>query len=107
MHPHTCLSPLFRNFFLTFKSCTPAELRLTCIELFGKHGWQIGLARFLKKPNGKHVNVRTVRRWWKDETPVPFWVDELLKAELAKKGGMMSGLLALRITFRYRMQATP
>ena len=66
---------------------TPAELRLTCIDLFGKRGWQIGLARFLKKPDGTHVNVRTVRRWTsaKKRTPVPFWVDELLEAERARR----------------------
>ena len=71
---------------------TPAELRLTCIELFGKRGWQIGLARFLKKPDGTHVNVRTVRRWASEKTkqPVPFWVDELLKAELARRSGVTS-----------------
>jgi hypothetical protein len=65
---------------------TPFELRLTCIELFGNRGWQIGLARFLKRPDGTHVNVRTVRRWCNaEDTPVPFWVDELLKAELARR----------------------
>lgn len=63
----------------------PAELRITCIELFGKRGWQIGLARFLKKPDGTHVNVRTVRRWAKGDVSVPFWVDELLKAEIARR----------------------
>lgn len=64
---------------------TPSDLRLTCIELFGKRGWQIGLARFLKKPDGTHVNVRTVRRWCKKDARVPFWVDELLKAEIARR----------------------
>lgn len=64
---------------------TPSDLRLTCIDLFGKRGWQIGLARFLKKPDGTHVNVRTVRRWCKGKTPVPFWVAELLTAEIARR----------------------
>jgi hypothetical protein len=66
---------------------TASDLRLTCIELFGKRGWQIGLARFLKRPDGTHVNVRTVRRWTtaRKPTPVPFWVDELLKAEMARR----------------------
>ncbi len=64
---------------------TPDELRLTCIELFGKRGWQIGLARCLKKDDEKHVNVRTVRRWCKDDATVPFWVAELLKDELARR----------------------
>ena len=64
---------------------TPSELRRLCIELFGKRGWQIGLARFLKRPDGTHVIVRTVRRWSKGDVPVPFWVDELLKAELARR----------------------
>jgi hypothetical protein len=64
---------------------TPSDLRLICIELFGKRGWQIGLARFLKKPDGSHVNVRTVRRWCKEGATAPFWVDELLKAEIARR----------------------
>lgn len=64
---------------------TPSNLRFTCIELFGMRGWQIGLARFLKRPDDTHVNVRTVRRWAKGETPVPFWVDELLRAERARR----------------------
>jgi hypothetical protein len=50
---------------------TPAEFRSICIELFGKRGWQIGCARFLKRPDGKHVNVRTMRRWGTGEVPVP------------------------------------
>ena len=64
---------------------SPSDLRLTCIELFGKRGWQIGLARFLRKPEGTHVNVRTVRRWANGDVPVPFWVSELLKAELTRQ----------------------
>ena len=66
---------------------TPAELRLTCIELFGKRGWQIGLARFLKKPDGTHVNLRTVRRWTTARNPtlVPFWVDGLLEAARTRR----------------------
>jgi hypothetical protein len=67
---------------------TPAELRLTCIELFGKRGWQIGLARFLKQPDGSHVNVRTVRRWDKGEYEVPFWVVALLQTERERKAAM-------------------
>jgi hypothetical protein len=58
---------------------TPADFRSLCIELFGKRGWQIGCARFLKKPDGTHVNVRTVRRWSSGQTPVPFWVEGLLR----------------------------
>jgi hypothetical protein len=53
-------------------------------ELFGKRGWQIGCARFLKRPDGGHVNVRTVRRWSSGKTPVPFWVELLLRAELVR-----------------------
>ncbi len=63
---------------------TPSDLRLTCIELFGKR-WQIGLARFLKEPTGTHVNVRTVRRWCKEDSPVPFWVEALLQAERERR----------------------
>ena len=54
---------------------TPDELRLACIELFGERGWQIGCARFLKR------DVRTVRRWWDEDSPMPYWAEELLRAE--------------------------
>ena len=64
-------------------SLTPTELRSACIELFGERGWQIGLARFLKRPGG-HVNVRTVRRWTSGVTPVPFWVEPLVRAEMER-----------------------
>jgi hypothetical protein len=60
---------------------TPADFRSLCIEIFGKRGWEIGCARFLEKPDGTHVNLRTVRRWSSDKTPVPFWVDQFLQAE--------------------------
>lgn len=64
---------------------TAADFRSTCIELFGNSGWQIGCARFLKRDDGSHVNVRTVRRWSSGEISVPVAVALLLKAELAKR----------------------
>jgi hypothetical protein len=63
---------------------TPAELRSTCITLFGKH-WQTGLSRFLTRDDGTHTNVRTVRRWAKGEHEVPVAVEILLRAELARR----------------------
>jgi len=64
---------------------TPTEFRTLCIALFGERGWQIGCARFLKKPDGTHVNVRTVRQGGKGNTPVPFWVEGMLREELGRK----------------------
>ncbi|SIN88238.1 hypothetical protein SAMN05444166_1424 [Singulisphaera sp. GP187] len=63
----------------------PDDFRSLCIELFGKRGWQIGCARFLKKPDGTHLNVRTVRRWGKGDASVPFWVEPLLWAEQGRR----------------------
>jgi hypothetical protein len=60
------------------------DLRPLCLALFGKR-WQTGCARFLKRPDGTHVNVRTVRRWAKGDTPLPFWMLELLRAEQARR----------------------
>jgi hypothetical protein len=60
------------------------EFRSLCIALFGKRGWQIGCARFPKRPDGGHINVRAVRRG-KGDTPVPFWVDRLLQAEMERR----------------------
>jgi hypothetical protein len=70
---------------------TPAKLRLIAIELFGERGWQIGLARFLKRPDGTHVNVRTVRRWTTEKVPVPFWVEPLLKTERERRATAGTG----------------
>jgi hypothetical protein len=64
---------------------TPAVFRSLCIDLFGKRGWQIGCARFLKRPDGTHVNVRTVRRWSTGKTPVPVAVGMLLTAERERR----------------------
>lgn len=66
---------------------TPASFRSTCIELFGTRGWQIGCARFLKRDDGSHVNVRTVRRWSSGRIPVPIAVAMLLKAEKERRAG--------------------
>jgi hypothetical protein len=65
---------------------TPADLRSTCIELFGRH-YQTGLARFLEKPDGSHVNVRTVRRWSSGRVAVPVAVAMLLRTELERRAG--------------------
>jgi hypothetical protein len=62
---------------------TPAELRSTCLFLFGKH-WQTGLAKFLKRDDGTHANVRTVRRA-KGEHDVPVAVEMLLRAEMGRR----------------------
>lgn len=64
---------------------TKDEFRSLCIDLFGNRGWQIGCARFLKRDDGSHVNVRTVRRWGAGDIPVPFWVGPLLKAEKERR----------------------
>ncbi len=68
---------------------TPTELRSTCIEIFGKRGWQIGCARFLKRPDGSHVNVRTVRRWSSGKTLVPVAVAMILTNEAKKEGATL------------------
>lgn len=69
---------------------TPAELRSTCLTLFGKH-WQTGLARFLKRDDGTHVNVRTVRRWASGKVAVPVAVELLLKAEMERRPVRVQG----------------
>ncbi len=66
---------------------TPDAFRSLCIELFGNRGWQVGCARFLKRDDGTHVNVRTVRRWSSGKIAVPIAVEMLLKAELARRVG--------------------
>jgi hypothetical protein len=64
---------------------TAEELKSLSILLFGKRGWQIGCARFLRRDDGSHVNVRTIRRWAKGESQVPFWVEGLMRAELERR----------------------
>lgn len=64
---------------------TPAEFRSLRVELFGSYGGQLRCARFLARGDGTHVDVRTVRRWETGETPVPFWVKLLLKAEKERR----------------------
>ena len=63
---------------------TPAELRSTCVTLFGPR-WQTSLARFLKRDDGSHVDPRTVRRWAKGDRPVPAAVGMQLGAELERR----------------------
>lgn len=64
---------------------TPASFRSLCIGLFGERAWQTGCAHFLKRPDGSHVNVRTVRRWAKGDSPVPVAVELLLQAERVRR----------------------
>ena len=59
--------------------------RAICTVLFGRRGWQVGCVQFLTRPDGTRVNTRTVRRWSNGETPVPFEIAILLRAELAKR----------------------
>jgi hypothetical protein len=65
---------------------TPAsEFRSLRAALFGEYGGQLRCTRFLKRPDGTHVNVRTVRRWEQGQSPIPVGVMELLRAELERR----------------------
>lgn len=63
---------------------TPAALRSLGTKLFGRT-WQTDLARFLERPEGTHMSPRTIRRWAAGDSPAPFWVEPLLKAERERR----------------------
>ena len=55
----------------------PLDFRSLCISVFGRRGWQVKTARFLKKPDGTHVNLRTVGRWAMGDSRIPVGVMDM------------------------------
>lgn len=60
-------------------SMKPDTLRRAAITLYGKRGWQTGLA------SGLHVDPSTVRRWASGQVPIPGPVEVAVELLLEKK----------------------
>ena len=77
---------------------TSVAFRSLCIELFGKHGWQIGCARFLKKSDGTHVNVRKGPPLGQGRYAGAVLGDRTAQGGAAQDDGIMSQCTADRIS---------